>query len=1224
MKGLARGLAFDRANRSANTQEFLDEFEGKTNALKNPFVIGGLAAAVIALIAIVPTMNYLHEKKIDGVIADINSGDAMLIEEKLGEFGKLDTADVIRIKAESSDAIFSFYESTVNGDIKTYNFARADIRVEELKALFPDARRVDTIEGIVSSSRDKVLSDTNTDFNRSLDNGWLLATEESEVYIGDVLDIIRRVDSTSPLLTDPRLSAAYSSESENALVALDFDRAQALSEAGLALLPKDVNLINLADKIRNTMEQQADQARVADLETQLQGIAGSFTAIDELNGVQDAVIQLASANPDSTIIAGLNAKLEPMIRRELAAIRANKDWGRVALLDEQFLPMLSALKLDSGIRELDSERNAHLKRVDDLLGDLTTAIASNQLAPPATPNATAILGTLAAIAEGSPRLLQARDQVAQAYLKQARLARAGSDWEAARQQIALAEQIQPSDTLQSALANELDAISTAEERGSVQLAAEEQARIDAEREAQADTLHRQFEQQLTTLEPSIDGAREVFATLDTLEAANPTDSRLADNRERAGARLAESAQQLADAGQYSNAISLTRDYLALAPESVALAQTLERLQANATEALANEQQLLTDSGKQKVADLIASPTLDRAWDNSLQAELQKLESALPADDPWFAATRGQIAELYVARAREMREAQRYTEATNVLDRGERFAPAFDSLLAERQQLALVQEAFEKERQAELRKAEIEGLKQTLATQAKVKKIGAARDAFDKLKGILPASDAYITNEAPRILADAYQAMAESQNEQQNYAAALKFAEQGLALAPTNQALERLKREVTVGAYAQQVSDALRDDTTTTIDVADLKPKITAIRRANARRYAELRREWVQELTARLDSLRDTQPQQFNALLKQAQALFPDSPELAGTVAIGAKPIGPSKFASKIQDFIKLRRLSKAQQELKAALKAEPGHPDVRKAEASLKSLRRDAGTLYTSAKRSHEAEDYDAALASIDKTMKAWTDNSRFRTLRQEIQVAIQAARGETTTPGTDTPGLVVLPPPPSPRPCGEGLAGYGSRKKGTCYDMVADKAPGPLLVVVPAGGSLGKAYAIGKYEVSYRDYNRHCQLSGSCQPISVEEKRLPVSGVSVAQATAYAKWLSERTGYTYRLPTVDEWAYAAEAGGKQPKRDYNCRVEQGGQLIKGQGTMSVNTGKANGWGLYNYVGNVQEWVDTGSGVAVRGGAYSDTFSKCDISLERTHDGNGDESTGFRLLRELG
>jgi len=80
------------------------------------------------------------------------------------------------------------------------------------------------------------------------------------------------------------------------------------------------------------------------------------------------------------------------------------------------------------------------------------------------------------------------------------------------------------------------------------------------------------------------------------------------------------------------------------------------------------------------------------------------------------------------------------------------------------------------------------------------------------------------------------------------------------------------------------------------------------------------------------------------------------------------------------------------------------------------------------------------------------------------------------------------------------------------------------------------------------------------------------------------------------------------------------CTVSE--KLIKGTGIVSVKSGKSNGWGLKNYVGNVQEWVIDGNTTAVRGGAFTNPHAKCDMSLERSHDGSADEATGFRLLRE--
>jgi len=68
---------------------------------------------------------------------------------------------------------------------------------------------------------------------------------------------------------------------------------------------------------------------------------------------------------------------------------------------------------------------------------------------------------------------------------------------------------------------------------------------------------------------------------------------------------------------------------------------------------------------------------------------------------------------------------------------------------------------------------------------------------------------------------------------------------------------------------------------------------------------------------------------------------------------------------------------------------------------------------------------------------------------------------------------------------------------------------------------------------------------------------------------------------------------------------------------------VSVSVGEANGWGLKNYVGNAREWVKTGNGLAVRGGAHRIPLSECEVSLSRPHSGEPDPVTGFRLVRDV-
>jgi serine/threonine protein kinase len=221
--------------------------------------------------------------------------------------------------------------------------------------------------------------------------------------------------------------------------------------------------------------------------------------------------------------------------------------------------------------------------------------------------------------------------------------------------------------------------------------------------------------------------------------------------------------------------------------------------------------------------------------------------------------------------------------------------------------------------------------------------------------------------------------------------------------------------------------------------------------------------------------------------------------------------------------------------------------------------------------------------------------------------------------------------PPPvtagSGKPCSASLAGLGASVRAVCYDMVPDqnKNPsiGPYMVVVPAGGAIAKPFAIGKYEISFRDYDVFCKATGKNSPRTSEGSDAPAIRVSYQDAQSYAKWLTEKTGNTYRIPKDAEWTYAAEAGGKKPVTDYNCFLQQGSVVLKGNSLQNVNSGGANAWGGQNFIGNVQEYVDASSAVKVRGGSYKDSMSVCSITLVKNHSGAPDELTGFRLVREI-
>lgn len=116
------------------------------------------------------------------------------------------------------------------------------------------------------------------------------------------------------------------------------------------------------------------------------------------------------------------------------------------------------------------------------------------------------------------------------------------------------------------------------------------------------------------------------------------------------------------------------------------------------------------------------------------------------------------------------------------------------------------------------------------------------------------------------------------------------------------------------------------------------------------------------------------------------------------------------------------------------------------------------------------------------------------------------------------------------------------------------------------------------------------------------------VLGVSRRNAEAFCKHVSELTGRTYRLWTDAEWRYVAEATGGVPKDllavawlDGNCREDEWGAKM----TMPVGKKPANTFGLYDFWGNVAEWVMDDE-VFIRGGSYLVTKDELTMDWRET------------------
>ena len=138
-----------------------------------------------------------------------------------------------------------------------------------------------------------------------------------------------------------------------------------------------------------------------------------------------------------------------------------------------------------------------------------------------------------------------------------------------------------------------------------------------------------------------------------------------------------------------------------------------------------------------------------------------------------------------------------------------------------------------------------------------------------------------------------------------------------------------------------------------------------------------------------------------------------------------------------------------------------------------------------------------------------------------------------------------------------------------------------------------------------------------------------PVVCVSQNDAKAYTRWLSKKTGFTYRLPTPQEWEAAARAGQDtnfwwgNEFRSGKANTGWAGTPWSNVSTSPVKSFLPTPTGFYDMVGNVWEWTTNNKGIA-KGGAWSFSPEEAKVFNELyVPPTTAANHLGFRVLREL-
>ena len=221
---------------------------------------------------------------------------------------------------------------------------------------------------------------------------------------------------------------------------------------------------------------------------------------------------------------------------------------------------------------------------------------------------------------------------------------------------------------------------------------------------------------------------------------------------------------------------------------------------------------------------------------------------------------------------------------------------------------------------------------------------------------------------------------------------------------------------------------------------------------------------------------------------------------------------------------------------------------------------------------------------------------------------------------------------------------------------------------------TIGNRFAAGVYEVTFAEWDT-CALAGGCGDHWPADEgwgrgARPVVNVSWEDTQAYLAWLSAETGEEYRLLTEAEWEYVARAETESARywgesEAAQCRYANGyDQATHADAqytsdfdwtepvpcsdahvvTAPVGSFEPNPFGLYDVIGNVQEWTedcwnDGYAGAPVDGSAWrtgdcsqrSQRGGSWDLPPFGLRSANRfswssdsrDSSTGFRVARTL-
>lgn len=788
---LKKTLAFDRKDRTGNLDDFIGPFMQESREINQKVIFGGaaLAMGLVGLAVYLPT--YLTEREVEQFREMVKAGeDHERISTLIEDIQTRDSDERQEFfEQDMRDILLNYLVNRVESQVANDNFEAALPTLERARELYGYHGRFISTEEDFTDQRKEKINELDTQFNDILNSSDFLNRYQE---LEPLFETFSRVDQNYPQESSSRLAVIEFADASRQLMQEEsYNRANQLIEFGLELFKNDQRIaeeyktiVNLRESLASRLNRQQREQEIAALADTIESVTSASSLQQMLAVVEDAG-ELYQLEPANATLQNYQQIIKDRLGIEINQDVTTQKWDEAIATVDRFGSALSPADVTELKDSVLTARTTYETRLSDVTRNIT------RLSRSTNPNdALPFLEQLGQLNVETSVIRDAENQIAQGWLKQARIQSGQRQWETATAYVDRGLSITQDPGLQTELRNEINRIEQLQDQSNEQLVAEEAERMERERLQRIASIESDLDSAVKNNSLQGAEAREIFDLIDQLEIEDSSNPLIESSRTRLAQRYVDESNRLEAAGEFIQALDLVRSGLDLMPSESRLEQQLGNLNQELAQQEAEEKQEQIASLESRLNNLISGFANSRDTDSLLVA-LQEYEALQGGQNVFSKDIRFQAADVWVTAAEQLNSENRFEDALDAIADAQKIDSSHGRIAGLKQAVQDSRNQFASN-QAEIRlQAEIDSLKQSFVAQIQALDISAAKATLQSLRDKnLNQSDPFWRTTVPNEAESAYLSLADRVVMPEGLDEAVDYVEEGLEYKPDSTALQR--------------------------------------------------------------------------------------------------------------------------------------------------------------------------------------------------------------------------------------------------------------------------------------------------------------------------------------------------------------------------------------------------------------------------------------------------